>query len=460
MGYNNKKKIMKFFKILTLFIITSSSLFSQVELTNKIDSIMNISYANNKPGAAVIVVKDHKPIFAKGYGLANIESKTSITENTVFRIGSITKQFTSICILMMAEAKKLKLDDPVTKYFPELFQNHPTITLKQLLSHTSGVVDLSRIRAVRPLMNKDSKPLEIIDIISKEVLAFTPGSDYLYSNSGYVILGGILEKISGMSYKEILTENIFNPLKMTNTFYANVDEIEGQIAKGYFTRPDAFANAPNINSSLLFSAGGIWSTVGDMAKWNEGLYNETLIDKASLKLAFTPFELNDGKQTDYGFGFRMCQVNDKPTIEHGGGVFGYSSYGIRNEKNGVYVLLLTNFERENPYDEVAAKITALAINRPYSLKVQNLSDNLLKKHVGQYKSEDGDTLSILKKNNNLILKRTDGNDLILLPLSLKSFLIEESVDDRINFKKEQLIWKPRRAMARYASKIDYGLKER
>jgi len=444
--------------LITLFVTFESiSQYDNKKIISKIDSLMSQHYSINNPGASIIVYKNRKLFFKSSYGMANLKASEPMTTKTIFRIGSITKQFTSIGIMMLIEEGKLSLHDKVSKYYPD-FSNKSPITIKQLLSHTSGIKDLSRIRAVRPLMSVNSKPDTIIKIISEEDLNFSPGSNYEYSNSGYVVLGGILEKVSGESYKIFLTNRIFKPLGMKSTYYANKNEISSKLALGYFTRPEKYSNAPDINSSLLFAAGGIWSNVEDMGKWNEALYGNKLVDQKYIRMAFTPNVLNSGRFTDYGFGFRSCKVNDVESIEHGGGVFGYSSYGIRMESAGVYVLILTNFERNNSYDDLAAKIAAIANNKPFDYSKYKTHINLKKgrKYVGAYKSIEGDTLHISIKENGLVLTK-DNEEKKLTQIKKHVFLIDGTLDDRITFttrKKKGLIIKERRSMKIRAIRMD------
>jgi CubicO group peptidase (beta-lactamase class C family) len=460
---------MKIHKITALLFIFLCFIYSKEinaqqnqNITGIIDSIMKANYPEENPGASLIVMKDHELLFKAGYGKADLEnpsqksvSNTSITSDTKFRIGSITKQFTAISILMMLSENKLSLDDLVSQYYPDIFDNERPVSIRHLLSHTSGIKDLSEIKAVRQYMFTPVAPYDLIKIISEEELNFEPGSTFEYSNSGYVILGGILEQVSGLSYKEFLQERIFDPLGMHHSHYANSSEISGDLALGYFTRADTFVDAPDISSSLLFAAGGIWSTVSDMALWNEALYGNKLVDQKIIQMAFTPNKLNSGKATDYGFGFRSCQVNDIASIEHGGGVFGYSCYGIRIKSEGVYVLILSNFERENNYDDLVPIIAAITIEKPYvDLVEEEMNEEMAKPYLGKYLSAHGDTLSIFWNNNKLIILQNE-KEKTLKPLDTDLFRIEGSVDDRIKFNilASNFILKRRRSMGVKASRI-------
>lgn len=460
---------MKIYKMATRLLIFLCLIYSpeiraqqNQNIAGIIDSIMKTNYPEENPGAALIVMKDHELLFKSGYGKAVLDNSTeknandiSITSDTKFRIGSITKQFTAIGIMMMLSENKLSLDDQISQYYPGMFDEEKPINIRQLLSHTSGIKDLPKIKAIRQYMFTPVAPYDLIKIIGEEELNFEPGSAYEYSNSGYVILGGILEQVSGLSYEDFLQERIFGPLGMHDTQYANRSEVTGEFALGYFTRPDTYADAPDISSNLLFAAGGIWSTVSDMALWNEALYGNKLVGQKFIRMAFTPNKLSNGKATDYGFGFRSCMVNDVSSIEHGGGVFGYSCYGIRIESEGVYVLILTNFERNNNYSKLAPTIAAIAMEKPYvDKKEEEMNEEMAKPYIGNYQTVQGDTLSISWHNNNLIYLKNE-KEKILIPLDTHLFRIDGSLDDRIKFdiSASNFNLKRRRSMGVEASRI-------
>lgn len=447
---------MKKYKYKIIFVFVSLfSLSCQInsqddsKVIAQIDSEMRSEYPDSKPGAAIVVMENNKPLFTSAYGLSNIEAGTKNEINTLFRIGSITKQFTSIGIMMLIEENKLSLDSPIHLHFPNLFDRTDETTVRHLLTHTSGIIDLSRIRAVRPLMNLQTPAYELVSIISKEEKLFKPGERHSYSNSGYVILGALLEKITGLSYEDFLNERIFKTLDMNDTHFKNKAELQ-MVADGYFAREDHFVEAPDIDISLLFAAGGLWSNVTDMAKWNEALYTNKLVNRDFIKMAFEPHRLSDHTLTDYGFGFRNCKVNELNSIEHGGGVFGYSSYGVRIEDAGIYVLILTNFERNNSYDKLAPKVAALVAGAPYDLefKGKKLRNRDIYKVTGNYTNAQGDTMIVQTIDNQLYITKNNGDNKKLKALNKDTFIIDNTLDDRVTFNnvEKSLIWKPRRAM--------------
>ena len=431
----------------------------QSAMVSSIDSLMRAHYAPYQPGASLLVYKDHTLLFQGAYGMANMENVTAVSENTMFRIGSVTKQFTSVMILKMVSEKKLSLNDPVSKFYPEYFADKESILVKHLLNHSAGIKDLSRIKAIRSLMQITSTPDDLVAIISKESVEFQPGEKYSYSNSGYVVLGGILEKVSRASYAELLKKFIFLPLKMEHTFFANREDLTDPFASGYFNRGSHFVPAPDINSSLMFAAGGLWSTTEDMAIWNQALHNGKILDAEHLALAFASGHLNNGKTTGYGFGFRNCTVNGSASIEHGGGIFGFSSYGISIKEKGVYVIILTNFERDNAYDDLATQIAAIAIGTPYKAdpEIFEVFAHRLEALQGTYLLDDRDTLQVVMTDHGLLIERNGKETIELQAISETSFLVLSSLEDQITFDPgnyDRFLWKPRRAMTMEAIRLD------
>jgi len=444
----------KFLKALFLFLIVYSSGFTQ-SITkadlNAIDSVMKSYYRPEEPGASIVVAKDGKIVFSKGYGMANLEQHTPISTASVFRMGSMTKQFTAIAILMLVQKGQLSLDDRLSKFYPEQFKDDHGITIRHLLGHTSGIKDYITIPEVRAYATRKIKPQEIIAIIAQSPLDFEPGTDYTYSNSGYFILGGILEQITGVSYPEFITKNILQPLKMQHTSYEDPAQIIADRASGYYRRAEGFINAPYIDMSVIFSAGALLTNPEDMVKWDESLYLHLLVNAQYIKMALEPQQLHNGDHTDYGFGFRMVKVNGVNSIEHGGGIFGFQCYGIRVESAHVYVLVMTNFEGKNKYDVACAQATAIAIGKSYSQnKYLTMSKAELAGYTGKFTGKDKLMRLTFLKNDSLFYQ-DDKVITQLIPMSRDTFKMNGTFDDRITFfRKNKKITaigvKPRRQM--------------
>jgi CubicO group peptidase (beta-lactamase class C family) len=271
------------------------------------DSIMNKEFKSNETGASVIVVKKGEIIYKKGFGMADLEMNVPVHPDMNFRIGSITKQFTAVCILQLAEQGKLSLQDDIKKYIPDYAIKEP-ITIEHLLTHTSGIKSYTNIDSFWGLMRKDMAPRAIIAFTEKDTLEFKPGSKWNYNNTGYVILGYIIEKASGKTYEEYVQQNIFTPLGMNNSYYGSDSRVIKNRAKGYKKNGKEFLNSDYISMTLPYAAGSLLSTVEDLWKWNKALYSYKLVKKEWVDKAITPYILSDGKPTTYGYGLGISNV--------------------------------------------------------------------------------------------------------------------------------------------------------
>ena len=385
------------------------------------------------PGASVIVIHHGKMLLNKGYGLANIEQSEPNTPLTVFRLGSITKQFTAMAILQLYDKQMLQIDDYVEKYFPGTL-NGNKITIKNLLTHTSG----------------------IMESLDKE-LAFTPGAQISYSNAGYILLGKIIEKVSGMSYEKYLQENIFKPLGMNNTGYEHPDIKVRNCATGYIISDNgSYTDIGESDVSGAFSAGALYSTAEDMFRWDQALYTEKLVKASTLNQAFSQATLNDGSTIKYGFGWMVSQWRGIKEVGHGGDITGFNSYIARYPDEQFTVIVLSNIEMRPPGPLPDAGILAHKIAEIYLAdKISatkehvaiSLDPKILDSYTGQYKwinaskswiEASGEFLTIYKKNNQLFGKSKVGeieinaegeNQFFMKDNSTIKFLIEK---DKVN----------------------------
>jgi CubicO group peptidase (beta-lactamase class C family) len=370
----------------------TDSLAKSVQVNKLFECTINKPF----PGASVIVIHHGKIILNKGYGFANIEHSKPNTPLTVFRLGSITKQFTAMAILQMYDKQMLQLNDYVEKYFPGTM-NGNKITIKNLLTHTSGITE-----------SLDTE------------LAFTPGSQISYSNAGYNLLGKIIEKASGMPYEKYLQENIFQPLGMNNTGYEHPDLKLKNRATGYkFSENGSYTDPGESDVSGAFSAGALYSTAEDMYKWDQALYSEKLVIASTLNQAFSPATLNDGSTIKYGFGWMVSQWRGLKEVGHGGDITGFNSYIARYPDEQFTVIVLSNIEMRPPGPLPDAGILAHKIAEIYlSDKISStkehiaisLDPKILDSYTGQYKwinaskgwiEASGEVLTIYKNNNQL-----------------------------------------------------------
>jgi len=298
----------------------------QKEMARQIDQLCA---ARNFNGS-ILVVHNGRIILDKGYGFANLEDKTANEPDTVFRIGSITKQFTAAAILLLEERGALSVDDPISRHIPD-YPNGDRITIHNLLTHTSGISEY--LLYVDQSGDHSYTPAELIDLFKDEPLSFNPGEKFTYSNSNYILLGYIIEQVARMTYEEFMEENIFNPLGMDHTGYGSNEPSPGK-AVGYENMQEG-RESPYINMSIPYAAGGLESTTRDLYTWLDALNGTTLLTRESLDRMFTPYLGNYG----YGWVFDLFSRNE---MSHTGRINGFSTYIYRDTERNNAIIILSN----------------------------------------------------------------------------------------------------------------------
>jgi CubicO group peptidase (beta-lactamase class C family) len=319
----------------------------------QIDALMK-DYTGDVPGASVLVLRDGEPVVRAGYGLSEMEARTPATATTNYRLASVTKQFTAASILLLAEDGRLKIDDPVRKWLPSLPKVADPITIRHLLTHTSGLIDYEDVipETFKPQLH-DADVLRLLE--SQERTYFKPGSSYRYSNSGYALLALIVERASGRTFATFLRERIFQPLGMSNTvaFEEGISTVSNR-AFGYTQEQGHWARTDQSQTSAVLGDGGIYSSIDDLAKWDAALYDGRLLRPSSLQAAFTPATRTDTPEVEYGFGWRITGE----TLWHSGETVGFRNVIVRYPKRHLTVVVLTNRNEPEPY-RLALKIAAL-----------------------------------------------------------------------------------------------------
>lgn len=325
---------------------------SDAALLSRLDSIAGADVAGERAvGLVVAVVKGKDQLLLKAYGSADADSNTIMTANTVFPIGSVTKQFTAAAILQLRDAGKLSLDDPMTKWLPEFETPGNGVTLRHLLSHTAGIVELGQmqeLRAMRLLTNPDVTRDSVYGVISRYAPHFPPGTMQVYSNTGYWLLGRVVEKASGMTYEEYLEKRIFEPLGMTRSMYCDNSKNVPDRAYGHGMRNGVIRRAPSIVHTATYAAGAICSTAGDMVTWLQSLHGGKVMSPRSYEEMIAPYRLTDGTLVRYGMG--LIVWNDSrglKQIGHDGGGFGFSAQAWWHPDAQLAVVVLTNSEPDN-----------------------------------------------------------------------------------------------------------------
>ena len=406
-------------------VSTSKAVHSQTDATlaDAIDEMMTSVYKPDAPGAALIAIRDGEVILRKGYGMANLELGVPVAPEMVFRLGSISKQFTAVAILMLAEEGKLALDDEVTKFLPDFPMHGQRITIKHLLTHTAGLINYTELPTTEQQRRTDYGITQLINFFKDEALQFNPGAEWAYSNSGYALLGAIIGKATNLSYERFIEERIFKPLGMRHSFFDRASElIPGRVA-GYTRGSFGPQNAAYMGLIQNNGAGALLSSVDDLALWDAALYTDKLVKQATLQAAFTPYTLANGKTTHYGYGWQIAAYAGQPLIEHSGGVNGFTTYAIRSPAQKIFVAILTNTDSPVTYPEVLGfKIAALLSGYPYVEPVAvPISPAALDALTGLYRLDDGSKASIIRSAEHIYWR-----DELLLPLSATEFFIPDT----------------------------------
>jgi CubicO group peptidase (beta-lactamase class C family) len=333
----------------------------------KVDAYVNGEMRAEKiPGLALAIVRDGKIVKSQGYGLANLELDVAVKPETIFQTGSVGKQFTATAVMMLVEEGKIHLDHPIGKYLPDSPASWSNVTVRNLLTHTSGVPDyesdsLAKKGAAFINLRNDYTEDELFAKFSGLPLDFPPGSKWSYSNSGYVLLGILIHKVAGQFYGDLLQERIFQPLGMTSTRIISEADIIPNRAAGYRLVNGEIKNQEWVSPMLNTTAdGALYTSVLDMAKWDAALYTEKLLKKGSLDQMWSAVRLNDGKTAPYGFGWDVTQVNGHRLIEHGGAWQGFTTQISRYVDDRFTVIVLTNLDSEHSQpDKIAHEVAAL-----------------------------------------------------------------------------------------------------
>jgi CubicO group peptidase (beta-lactamase class C family) len=406
---------------------------SNQDLTARVDEYLNALVRQDRFSGAVLLARDGKVLLSKGYGMANFEDETPNTPQTKFRLGSITKQFTAMATLILQERGKLSVLDSVCKYVENCPAAWQPVTIHHLLTHTSGIPNMTSFPDFRKLKMFPSSPLESIAIFKDKPLEFAPGERFNYSNSGYILLGYIVERAAGQPYADFLRENIFQPLGMNNTGYDVNSSIIKHRASGYTRGANGIANADYINMTIPFAAGGLYSTVEDLYLWDRAFYTEKLVSKKSLEAMSTPFK--DG----YGYGVGTGEQYGLKVIEHGGGIEGFSTYLSRFPVENATVIVLSNIDSANTAG-VAKHLGGILLSDKVNMPtVINVSPQILQQYTGRYQvADNAPTEDISVDGNHLNIKVSDGNEVNIVPVAKDEFVMEDDFAVHFIFHRDQV----------------------
>lgn len=416
-----------------LLAISTPARAVPADFAARADAVVASAYPADGPGAAIIVTEGGKPVYERGRGLANIQAKTPITPATVFRIGSITKQFSAAVVLQLAAEGRLSLDDPLSKYFPDWPKPSADATIRQLLNHTSGMQSYTDIPGwmVEANTGRAYSNEEMIAVFKDLPAPSKPGETYAYNNSAYFLIGVIIEKVTGKPWHEEVAERIYRPLKL-NSFRYGVEEGQvAQMATGYAINEKGEAGTSlKIHMSVPGAAGALIGTVGDLATWAHALHHGRIVDAASYKAMTTPTKTSDGKESPYGYGLALAELRGHKTIGHGGGIFGFVTASVYIPEEDVFVAVFHNAAPSpTSPDEVAAKLAMLAIGDPFpELKKLPVEMKAVEPLLGTYKIEGEEAERIFfARDGKLFTRRSGGGDMEVFVAGNNRYFYEGSV---------------------------------
>jgi CubicO group peptidase (beta-lactamase class C family) len=403
------------------------------EPTVRMEQIVQ-SYADSKQFmGSVLVARDGKILLNKGYGSADLEWNIPDSPNTKFRLGSITKQFTAASILLLEERGKLKTDEFVKKYMPDAPAAWDRVTIFHLLTHTSGIPSFTSFPDYSSTEATPTTPERLVARFRDKPLEFQPGEQMKYDNSGYALLGYLMEKISGQSYKDFLQENIFKPLSMNDSGYDANSAIIVHRASGYSPGPDGPRHPGYIDMTIPFAAGALYATTEDLLRWEQGLFAGKVLSEASLKKMTTPFK------NDYAFGLVVRTVNGHKVIEHGGGIEGFNTQMSYFPDDKLTVIVLGNLNGGAP-GAIASSLASVAhgekVVLPSERKEVAVPKEILKQYVGTYDMAPGFNIVVTLEGSQLMTQATGQPKIPIYPESETKFFLK-AVDAQIEFSKNE-----------------------
>jgi D-alanyl-D-alanine carboxypeptidase len=377
------------------------------DLAGRLDRLLAKAYPAAEPGAAVLVEKDGRVLLRQGYGMASLELAVPIRPEMVFRIGSLTKQFLAMAILELAGRGKLALDDDLTRFLPGYPTHGQRITVENLLTHTSGIKSYTSLPGWERWGREDLTVQQVIDRFKDQPPDFAPGERWLYDNSGYVLLGAILEKVTGEECGAWMTAHLLAPLALAHTYWGDGERlVPGRVA-GYQGAPGHYFNVEHLITPHAYADGALLSSVDDLARWDRALAAGTLARKDLLDRMFTPYRLRDGRSTNYGYGWEIWSYEGHRVVEHDGIVNGFKAEILRMPEDRVLVVVLSNSLGHQPTPQaLGVELAALAIGKPLEeRKTVHLAPEVLDRYVGVYRIGPATVRVVTRHGDRLFTQR-------------------------------------------------------
>jgi CubicO group peptidase (beta-lactamase class C family) len=402
-------------------------------INTEIDALLRSQIDPHEPGVAVALLKENHIVHCQGYGLANLEWKQPVTPHTVFGLGSLTKPFTATAMMLLEKQGKLHLDDPIQTYLPNYPISRHTVTLMHLLTHTSGIPNFvtqpefwEKHAAVKTSADA------VIELFKALPFDFEPGTKYSYSNSGYVLLGRILERLLDMSYAEVIQQLIFDPLGMMHSYYLSPEPILPSRASGYRHTEQGYQHARFLTAAVTYAAGGLGSTLEDLLLWDAALREERLLNRITQDRMYTPVQLVDGTKENYGLGWGIGQYRQRHFLCHAGGAPGFSAFFGCFPEESVTIIILSNREGFDA-SGLARQMSHLVLDLPSPVRTSvPYSPEMKRNVIGTYSGVYG-TVEVKEEEQTLYL---DGwSKYALVPTSETSFYRADDEDTEVHFER-------------------------
>jgi D-alanyl-D-alanine carboxypeptidase len=363
---------------------------TRAALVTRIDSIAAAPVKSGAvAGIAVAVVRGRDTLLMKGYGLADVENQVAVTPETVFKIGSLTKQFTSAAVMQLVERKSVSLDDHLNKYIPNFPTHGRTIAVRHLLNHTSGIPSYTDIGPRFGRVSRmDLAPDSLIHIVANDSLQFEPGRQFYYNNTGYFMLGMVIEKVTGTKYGDYLESNLFKQTGLNHTRYCDSRRIIPRRAQGYDRPPSGLVNTDFLSMQLPAAAGSLCSTIGDLVSWTVQLNSARVVTAESYRQMTTPIVFANGRPMTYGFGLSSDTIGGRRIISHGGAINGFNSFMSYVPQDSLVIVVLANTApapTSTIADALLRSVLALPSTAPPSApKDLPLTSGARERYLGEY----------------------------------------------------------------------------
>ncbi len=416
------KRVWRSVCLLMISLMATEGMVAGQTLEARFDEYMTALSRLGRFNGYVVVARAGKPLFSKGYGMANFEDEIPNTSQTKFRLASVTKPFTAAAVLLLQERGKLTLKDSICTHLEDCPPAWKPVTVEHLLAHTSGITDYIRLPDFMATLALNSTPAETMARFRDKPLEFTPGEKFAYSNSNYYILGQIIESISKVPYEVFIRENIFAPLGMINSGYEDNHALLKHRAVGYIRQEDSIIKARYMDMSKAYAAGGIYSTAEDLLLWDAALYTERLLSKKSVEAMFAQ------GRGGAGFGWFVTRDFNRRLITQSGLNSGFTAQIFRYPEERVCIILLSNFENAAPYlaragHDLAAILFGEKYELPRSRDAVKIDAKIYDGYVGEYEFGPGRMITITREGDKIFAQRNAAPRLEILPENESTFFL-------------------------------------